>query len=154
LPPVANPTIIAALLKRRSALGRRRRDVAKSQAAPRQKEVAAFRERLEEQRREILNLYQNDVRAGQESTDEGTEDIVDRANNSYNRELMFSLSDAERNQLLAVDDALERIEAGSYGKCVNCGKDIGEKRLEAVPWARYCIDCQEMAEQGMLNEAS
>jgi DnaK suppressor protein len=117
-------------------------------------DVDDFRERLLEHRQEILNLYQRDLRAGQASTDEGTEDIVDRANNSYNRELMFSLSDAERNQLLAVDAALERIEEGSYGKCINCGKDIGEKRLEAVPWARYCIDCQEMAEQGMLNEAS
>lgn len=117
-------------------------------------DVDTFRERLLEHRQEMLNLYQKDLRAGQASTDEGTEDIVDRANNSYNRELMFSLSDAERNQLLAVDAALERIEEGSYGKCINCGKDIGEKRLEAVPWARYCIDCQEMAEQGMLNEAS
>ena len=115
-------------------------------------DVDDFRERLLEHRQEMLNLYQRDLRAGQASTDEGTEDIVDRANNSYNRELMFSLSDAERNQLLAVDDALERIEAGSYGKCVNCGKDIGEKRLEAVPWARFCIDCQELAEQGMLEE--
>jgi DnaK suppressor protein len=152
LPPVANPTIIAALLKRRSALGRRRRDVAKSQAAPRQKEVAAFRERLEEQRREILNLYQNDVRAGQESTDEGTEDIVDRANNSYNRELMFSLSDTERQLMLDIDRALERIDDGVYGRCSNCGRVVGQKRLEAVPWTRYCIDCQELAEQGMLSE--
>jgi DnaK suppressor protein len=115
-------------------------------------DVSDFRERLLEHRQEILNLDQRDLKAGQASTDEGTEDIVDRANNSYNRELMFSLSDTERNQLLAVDAALERIEAGSYGKCANCGHDIGEKRLEAVPWARFCIDCQELSEQGMLDE--
>ena len=116
-------------------------------------DVSSFRDRLVEHRQEILSLYERDLRAGQASTDEGTEDIVDRANNSYNRELMFSLSDSERSKLLAVDAALARIEEGSYGKCINCGRDIGTKRLEAVPWARYCIDCQELAEQGMLEES-
>lgn len=116
-------------------------------------DVASFRDHLVEHRQEILNLYERDLKAGQASTDEGTEDIVDRANNSYNRELMFSLSDTERNQLLAVDAALARIEEGTYGKCINCSREIGVKRLEAVPWARYCIDCQELAEQGMLDDA-
>ena len=111
-----------------------------------------YRKRLTEHREEILDLYESDVRAGQESTDEGTDDIVDRANNSYNRELMFSLSDNERTQLLAVDAALERIEEGGYGTCAACGRPIGEKRLEAVPWARYCVSCQERAEQGTLEE--
>ena len=115
------------------------------------KDVESYRQRLQEHRQELMNLYRNDVRAGQESADEGTEDIVDRANNSYNRELMFALSDAERNKLLQVDKALTRIEEGSYGKCLNCGTLIGEKRLQAVPWTRYCIDCKELAEQGMLE---
>lgn len=120
--------------------------------ATKAKDFSAYRERLEKQRADILSMYQNDVRAGQESTDEGTEDIVDRANNSYNRELMFSLSDTERQLMLEVDKALERIEDASYGRCANCGTEIAEKRLEAVPWARHCIDCQELAEQGMLSE--
>ena len=59
-------------------------------------------------------MYQQDVRAGQESADDGTEDIVDRANNSYNRELMFSLSDTERQLMLEVDKALARIDEGAY----------------------------------------
>jgi DnaK suppressor protein len=151
LPEVSNATIIAALLKTPPSRIKER-DVAKTRAAHKQKHVAAFRERLEEQRREITSLYQNDVRAGQESTDEGTEDIVDRANNSYNRELMFSLSDTERQLMLDIDRALERIDEGSFGSCANCGRPIGEKRLDAVPWTRYCIDCQELAEQGMLSE--
>lgn len=126
--------------------------MAKTQTAVKAKDFSAYRERLEKQRADILSMYQNDVRAGQESTDEGTEDIVDRANNSYNRELMFSLSDTERQLMLEVDKALERIGDGSYGRCANCGIEIAEKRLEAVPWARHCIDCQELAEQGMLSE--
>lgn len=112
----------------------------------------ALRERLLQQRQEILNMYNQDVRAGQESADEPTEDIVDRANNAYNRELMFSLSDGERVLLLQIEDAIRRMDEGAYGRCSNCGQTISAQRLEAIPWARYCIDCQEMAEKGMLSE--
>ena len=115
----------------------------------------SLRERLQSQRDEILNMYKQDLRAGQESADDGTEDIVDRANNAYNRELMFSLSDNERATLLQIENALRRMDEGSYGKCANCGQMIALQRLEAVPWARFCIDCQELAEKGLLElEAS
>jgi RNA polymerase-binding transcription factor len=115
----------------------------------------ALRERLQNQRDEILNMYKQDLRAGQESADDGTEDIVDRANNAYNRELMFSLSDTERATLLQIENALRRMDEGIYGKCSNCGQSINILRLEAVPWARFCIDCQELAEKGLLElEAS
>ena len=112
---------------------------------------AALRTRLIEQRREIHQMYSQDVRAGQESADDGTDDIVDRANNAYNRELMFSLSDAERQTLLQIEGALQRMDAGTYGKCGNCGSQIHPLRLDAVPWTRFCIDCQEMAEKGLLE---
>ena len=115
----------------------------------------ALRLRLQKQRDEILDMYKQDLKAGQESADDGTEDIVDRANNAYNRELMFSLSDAERTTLLQIENALLRMEEGTYGRCSNCGQTINVLRLEAVPWARFCIDCQELAEKGLLEvEAS
>ena len=115
----------------------------------------ALRERLQKQRAEIVNMYKQDLRAGQESADDGTEDIVDRANNAYNRELMFSLSDNERATLLQIENALRRMDEGAYGRCANCGQMIAVQRLEAVPWARFCIDCQELAEKGLLEvEAS
>ena len=102
-----------------------------------------------------LAPFLQDLRAGQESADDGTEDIVDRANNAYNRELMFSLSDNERATLLQIENALGRMDEGSYGRCANCGQSIAVQRLEAVPWARFCIDCQELAEKGLLEvEAS
>lgn len=116
-------------------------------------DLEPFRESLIERRKEILDLYHSDLRAGQASADEGTEDIVDRANNSYNREFMFSLSDAERQLLIQVDAALERMEQGGYGECIHCNREIGLRRLEAVPWARYCIDCQELKEKGLLEDA-
>ncbi len=115
----------------------------------------ALRQRLQNQRAEIINMYKQDLRAGQESADDGTEDIVDRANNAYNRELMFSLSDNERATLLQIENALARMDEGSYGRCANCGQTINVLRLEAVPWARFCVDCQELAEKGLLEvEAS
>jgi len=115
----------------------------------------ALRERLEKQRDEILSMYKQYLKAGQESADDGTEDIVDRANNAYNRELMFSLSDAERNTLLQIENALRRMDEGAYGRCANCGQNIAPARLDALPWARFCVDCQELAEKGVLEvEAS
>jgi DnaK suppressor protein len=118
-------------------------------------DYSALRERLLQQKQDIVNMYKQDVRAGQESADDGTEDIVDRANNSYNRELMFSLSDGERQMLLQVEDALRRIDEGRYGRCASCGSTIHVLRLNAVPWTRFCINCQELAEKGLLeHEAS
>ena len=112
----------------------------------------ALRERLQNQRAEILNMYKQDLRAGQESADDGTEDIVDRANNAYHRELMFSLSDSERQLLLQVEAALARFEAGAFGSCVHCGSAIALPRLQALPWARLCINCQELMEKGLLDD--
>jgi DnaK suppressor protein len=52
-----------------------------------------------------------------------------------------------------VENALSRIREGTFGECISCGKDINAKRLEAVPWTRHCIECQEKLEQGILEEA-
>jgi DnaK suppressor protein len=128
---------------------------AKATAEVPQDQYQALHARLQKQRDEILDMYKQDLKAGQESADDGTEDIVDRANNAYNRELMFSLSDAERTTLLQIENALVRMDEGAYGRCANCGQTINVMRLEAVPWARFCIDCQELAEKGLLEvEAS
>jgi DnaK suppressor protein len=115
-------------------------------------DLDALREKLVQHRNQIMDLYRQDLRAGKEAADEGSDDIVDRANNSYNREFMFLLSDSERQTLHLVERALARMEKGNYGACRNCGREIGPPRLQAVPWARYCIDCQELAEQGLLEE--
>jgi len=115
-------------------------------------DLDSLKEKLVQHRNQIMDLYRQDLKAGKEATDEGSDDIVDRANNSYNREFMFLLSGAEQQTLRLVERALGRIEKGTYGSCRNCGRDIGPPRLQAVPWARYCIDCQELAEQGLLEE--
>ena len=113
--------------------------------------LASLRESLDLKRQEMLDLYEHDVHAGQASTDDNSDDFADRANNSYNRELMFSLSANERRMLICIDEAMRRLEEGSYGRCDHCGEPIGLPRLKALPWARYCIGCQEREEMGLLD---
>jgi DnaK suppressor protein len=75
------------------------------------------------------------------------QDIADKAESSYTKEFLLSLSDAERKQLFLIDEALKRIEKNEYGICQMCQKNITKKRLNAVPWAPRCIECQEKAEE-------
>lgn len=110
------------------------------------------RKLLLQKQEELLEVYDRDRAAAAEQNDDGIQDLADRAANAYSRELNFSLSDSERTTLRRIDEALERIDEGEYGYCTNCGERIGDKRLKAVPWTPYCIDCAELAEQGMLDE--
>ncbi|MEO8197008.1 MAG: TraR/DksA C4-type zinc finger protein [Thermoanaerobaculia bacterium] len=111
------------------------------------------RERLQVKKLEILAMYQKDLKSGQESNDSPTEDLVDRANNAYTRELAFSISDSERELMHQIDLAIERLRSGSYGFCLHTGQQIGQARLEAIPWAKYSVEAQELLEKGLLSEA-
>ncbi len=116
------------------------------------KSVEIARKKLLEKREEIRALYTHDLKVGQGMADAGAEDLVDRANDAYEREFMLSLSGTERDTLVEIDSALDRLDSGEYGVCAECSAKIPVRRLQAVPWARYCIDCQELAEQGLLQE--
>lgn len=105
-----------------------------------------LREALEEKRREALESYRRTQAANREGGEEGLLDLADRASESYRKEFLYSLTDAERNLLRMVEDALQRIEEGTYEKCQSCGEKIGDRRLKAIPWASLCIDCQEQQE--------
>lgn len=74
-------------------------------------------------------------------------DMADKAESSYTKEFLLSLSDTERKQLQLIDAALVRIEKCDYGLCQTCQVKISKKRLDAVPWAPNCIDCQQKAEE-------
>jgi len=88
------------------------------------------------------------------TVDEGSaQDVADKAANSYNKEFLFHQSNNDRQLLQMVDNALTRMREGSFGECISCGQEINAKRLEAVPWTRHCIGCQEKLEQGLLEEA-
>lgn len=116
-------------------------------------DLERFAEALRQKRREVVSLYEHDVKVGQESTDDNADDFADRANNSYNRETMFALSDVERRMVIQIDEALRRLDKGQFGICTHCGSHIGQPRIEAVPWAKFCIDCQEKEEKGLLLES-
>ncbi len=108
-----------------------------------------IKELLEKKKKEILSLYYQDFKEGQIKTIE-PEDFIDMATSGYERELHLSLSDTERKTLEEIEQALQRLETGQYGICQNCGKTIQIPRLKAVPWARFCIKCQQMYEEGLI----
>lgn len=75
-------------------------------------------------------------------------DPADQAAVEYERQAATHKALAARQRLKALKEALERLEQGTFGTCIECGNDIGQKRLQAIPWARYCVVCQEAHEQG------
>lgn len=84
--------------------------------------------------------------------DSETPDPVDLAVKNYSKNVMLAVSENESRQLTLIDQAVLRIDDDEYGLCQNCEKEINPKRLAAIPWARYCLDCQELLEQGLLDE--
>ena len=115
-----------------------------------QKKMKSFREKLLQKKQEILVAYTKSKSYGREADEEGSQDIADKASNSYTKEFLFSLSNSERDMLQLVDEALLRISDRRFGVCIVCDDEMDKKRLEAVPWARHCISCQEKQEQGLL----
>jgi len=120
---------------------------AKTKSSPHQQYEDALRKKLHE----LLDSYERDKEAGNAQPDDCIQDLADKAASAYSKELNFSLSDTERNVLMLIDEAFARIKDGDYGSCTNCGNQIGEKRLQAVPWTPFCIDCQELQEKGLLS---
>ena len=84
--------------------------------------------------------------------DSETPDPVDLAVRNYSKNVQLAVSENESKQLTLIDEALLRIDDDEYGSCQNCEKEINPKRLAAIPWARYCLDCQELLEKGLLDE--
>jgi len=118
----------------------------------RRKERAHFRDLLLHKRQELMRAYAISKGDSQAELDNGTEDYVDYAVNSYAREFLLSLTEMDRKQLLLVEEALTRIDRGEYGYCQQCNEDINPKRLEVQPWARHCLPCQELEEKGLLPQ--
>src|SRR5436190_7181185 len=114
--------------------------------------VRAFRDKLLDRRVGLVGQVQEAELYSRERDSEATQDPADMAANAYTKELLVSMSDNDRKLLNLVDEALERIEEGEYGKCAHCGNPLPEKRLDAVPWARLCISCQDLQEKGLLTE--
>jgi DnaK suppressor protein len=111
------------------------------------KERERYRNKLLKKKEEIVNKISETYNESKEVESGIAQDVVDKAESSYTKEFLLSLSDAEREQLLLIDEALKRIDKKELGICQRCGKDINKKRLDVVPWTSYCIDCQEIEEE-------
>lgn len=118
------------------------------------KKLDYFKKRLETRQQELRRTVSRTQQDGRTVDEDSAQDIADRAASSYNKEFLFSQSNNDRQLLQMVDSALSRLREGSFGECISCGKEINSKRLEAVPWTRHCIECQEKLEKGQLEEAS
>ena len=114
--------------------------------------VRVFRDKLMGRRESLVGQVQEAELYSRERDSEATQDPADMAANAYTKELLVSMSDNDRQLLGLIDEALERIETGGYGKCAHCGNPLTEKRLDAVPWARHCLPCQDLQEKGLLSE--
>jgi RNA polymerase-binding transcription factor len=108
------------------------------------------RKRLLQKKDELLQDLVKNREVSDETIDESAQDMADRATSAYTKEFAYSLSEADRKTLVLIDEALGRLDAGTYGTCVHCGQPVQEKRLEAVPWARHCLDCQELQDKGLI----
>ena len=111
---------------------------------------------LKETKEKLLverELLINKLKGSDLSIDDAeTPDPVDLAVRNYSKNVQLAVSENESRQLTLIDEALRRLDDEEYGLCQNCEKDINPKRLAAIPWARYCLDCQELLEKGLLDE--
>ena len=118
------------------------------------KKLDYFKKRLESRQHDLRRMVSRTQQDGRTVDEDSAQDIADRAASSYTKEFLFHQSNNDRQLLQMVEGALDRIREGNFGECISCGREINSKRLEAVPWTRHCIDCQEKLEQGLLEQTS
>jgi DnaK suppressor protein len=110
-------------------------------------EMNKFKKILENKQDELERI----VRNRDAITIEKSADALDEVQHASERELAIRNLDRESNLLRNVRSALRRIEDGTFGVCMHCEEEISPKRLAAVPWAPYCIQCQEQADRNQAD---
>jgi DnaK suppressor protein len=108
--------------------------------------LAHFKQILLSQLQGHTDHVRSDQAAALELSDDGVKDTVDMSLMDVSKELALRLGERESQMIADIDQALLRIQEGSYGVCARCGKLIDERRLEAVPTARYDAACQALIE--------
>jgi RNA polymerase-binding protein DksA len=113
-----------------------------------------YRDILMEERGRVATamnrLHEGNSTSFEDETEEETYDnhLADSATATLNREIDYTLEENAEHVLSAIDDALRRIEDGTFGTCGRCGQAIAEERLDAIPYANRCIDCKRLEERG------
>jgi len=110
-------------------------------------ELANFKRKLLEMRRELLGQMEKNKVYSKEMGEDGIPDSGDVAAYSYSKEVLMGLGENERNKLRLVEEALTKIEEGFFGVCERCESSIPVKRLELLPFTRYCVQCQSELER-------
>jgi RNA polymerase-binding protein DksA len=98
----------------------------------------------------LNHLHEDNSGSLEEETEEETYDnhLADSATATLNREIDYTLEENSEHVRTAINEALKRIDDGTFGRCGRCGKPIAEERLEAIPYANRCIDCKRLEERG------
>jgi DnaK suppressor protein len=110
-------------------------------------QLAAAKEELERLRREVLREVRLTGDASRQLDTDDVPDIGDMSTRSYDRDLLYNLSEVQRQKIRDIDAALELLAQGDYGVCVRCGEEIAPKRLEVRPFSRYCVECKTEVER-------
>lgn len=113
--------------------------------------LAKFKGMLQARQQELSRRVSVSQEYGRSAVEDYPQDAAEWANVLASKEFFFAHSSQGRRLLKMVSEALERIENGSYGQCVSCEGEINGKRLKAVPWTRYCLQCQERLEQQLAS---
>jgi len=114
------------------------------------KRLEYYKKKLQAKREDLLKIIARTEEEGRAADDDPTVDLADKAANSYTKEFLFTQTNNDRFILQLVEEALKRVRENTFGLCVSCQEEVQQKRLEAVPWARHCITCQEKQERGQL----
>lgn len=117
----------------------------KSELEDRRTQLVEMRERVI---RAAHDIAEDDNENGELSSAAGDQHLADHASEIFDREVDDSLEENAGTIVREIDLALERIEAGTYGTCINCGRPIPEERLAAVPYAVLCVPCKRDEERG------
>ncbi len=106
------------------------------------KRFAEVTELLQKERQELLKEISNSYEACREIGQDGVPDIGDMSSAAYSRDVLFNVSETQRQRIHDINVALEQIEKGEYGICMGCGEEISPRRMEVRPFSRYCIECK------------
>lgn len=107
----------------------------------------SYKSRLLARERELLADIGRFEREAREAVDSEVGDPLDRASSSDGKSTTFEESNLEWHTLVQVREALQRVQDGTFGNCIDCGRLIETPRLEAIPWTPYCRDDQEKHDQ-------
>jgi len=145
--------------KQKKASSKKARPVRKKKKHLSEADLEHFKQLLLAKRKELMvNVHGIGDEALKKSQLDASGDLssmpihmADLGTDNFEHELALGLLDSEIQLLREIDDALERIEQGSYGICLGTGQQIPKTRLEAKPWARYCVEYARMVEQGLVE---